>query len=71
MYGVVLWSDPDARKAWEEVAKLTKPKKILLHDAFDGFSINHHEKNYKLLKAQRAEKGQLCLSSELNILAKP
>lgn len=62
-------TDPDARKAWEEVAKLTKPKKILLHDAFDGVSINHHEKHYKLLKAQRAEKGQLCLLSELNILA--
>ena len=63
-------TDPLARKAWEDIAKLTKPKRILLHDAFDGISINHHEKHAKLLKAQRAENGQLCLSSELNILAK-
>lgn len=62
-------TDPQARAAWTEVSKLTRPKRIILHDAFDGVSINHHEGNYKLLKAQRAERGQLSLLSELNILA--
>lgn len=63
-------TDPDAKKAWFELAELTKPKRIFLHDAFDGMSINHHEKNYKLLKAQRAENNQLSLSKELEILSK-
>lgn len=62
-------TDPGARKAWEEVCEITKPKRILLHDAFDGVSINHHEKNYKLLKAKRAERNQLSLMVELDILA--
>jgi len=63
-------TDPQARAAWTQVAELIRPKRIILHDAFDGISINHHEGNYKLLKAQRSEKGQLSLLSELNILAK-
>jgi hypothetical protein len=62
-------TDPKAKKAWFDISQLTSPKRILLHDAFDGMSINHHEKHAKLLKAQRAENGQLSLSSELEILA--
>lgn len=62
-------TDPDARKAWEDVSRLTKPKRILLHDAFDGISINHHERHYKLLKAKRAEAGQLSLLTELQTLS--
>lgn len=63
-------TDPKARQAWFDVSKRTSPKRIILHDAFDGMSINHHEQHYKLLKAKRAEKGQLSLSEELKILAK-
>ena len=62
-------TDPGAKKAWFDVSKLTKPKRILLHDAFDGISINHHERNYKLLKAKRAENNQLSLQNELSILS--
>jgi hypothetical protein len=62
-------TDPAAKKAWFEISQLTRPKRILLHDAFDGISINHHEKNYKLLKAKRAESNQLSLQNELEILA--
>lgn len=62
-------TDPEAKKAWFDISNLTKPKRIFLHDAFDGTSINHHENNYKLLKAQRAEKNQLSLDKELEILA--
>jgi hypothetical protein len=62
-------TDPGAKKAWFDVSKLTNPKRILLHDAFDGISINHHERNYKLLKAKRAENNQLSLQNELSILS--
>ena len=62
-------TDPTARRAWEEVSLLLKPKKIFLHDAFDGLSINHHEENKHILKAKRAETGQLSLESELKGLA--
>lgn len=63
-------TDPKAREAWFAVSKETRPKRIILHDAFDGVSINHHEQHYKLLKAKRAEKGQLSLEEELKILAR-
>lgn len=63
-------TDPNARKAWEEVAKELKPKKIILHDAFDGMSINHHEEGKQLLKAVRAEEGQLFLDCELSNLSR-
>jgi hypothetical protein len=63
-------TDPSARKSWFDVSKETKPKRIILHDAFDGLSINHHESHNKILKAKRAEDGQLCLKEELKILAR-
>jgi len=62
-------TDPLARAAWEEISKKIKPKKIILHDAFDGRSINHHEDGKHILKAKRAEKGDLCLEQELIGLA--
>jgi hypothetical protein len=62
-------TDPDARRAWEEISLLVKPKRIILHDAFDGLSINHHEDHQQLLKAKRAEAGQLSLGSEIKGLA--
>jgi hypothetical protein len=57
-------TDPLARRAWEEVSKEMKPKKIILHDAFDGLSINHHEEKNQLLKAKRSKLGQLSLENE-------
>ncbi len=62
-------TDPLARKAWFDVSAATNPKRIILHDAFDGMSINHHEKNYKILKAKRAERGQLSLEEEFKTMA--
>lgn len=63
-------TDPGARKSWFDISKDLNPKRIFLHDAFDGLSINHHESHNKLLKAKRAENGQLCLKDELEILAR-
>lgn len=58
-------TDPQVIKATTEMCQLLKPKNIILHDAFDGLSINHHEENFKALKAVRAMKGQLSLLQEI------
>lgn len=63
-------TDPAAVKCWDYIAKLTKPNKMVLHDVFNGLSINHHEKDQLILKAQRAEMGQLSLRQEVLGLAK-
>lgn len=62
-------TDPAARKCWEEVCKLLKPKYLVLHDAFNGLSINHHEEKNTILLAQRAMEGKLVLKHEVKELA--
>ena len=62
-------TSPTAAKAWYEVATLLKPKRIVLHDLFNGMSINHHERNSLLLRSQRADHGQLDLRSEFKQVA--
>ncbi len=44
-------------------------KHIVLHDAFNGMSINHHEEHNFLLRAHRANLGQLDLKAECKKLA--
>lgn len=61
-------TSPSAKAAWFDVASVLQPKRIVLHDLFNGLSISHHEKNMHILKAQRAEAGQLDLRSELKIV---
>jgi hypothetical protein len=63
-------TDPVARRCWEEVCKLLKPKYLVLHDAFNGLSINHHEEYNTILLAQRAMEGKLDLQREMKDLAK-
>jgi hypothetical protein len=63
-------TDPIARDCWISVMKHLRPENLVLHDAFSGVSINHHEANYKILKAQRASAGQLSLQEEVKALAK-
>lgn len=62
-------TDPQAKKCWEEVSHLVKPKSIILHDLFDGRSISHHEDKDQILKAQRASRDELCLEKELMLVA--
>lgn len=61
---------PMAKKVWEDICKVLKPKKLVMHDLFDGASINHHEAHNIDLKAKRARSGQLDLEEELKIVAK-
>lgn len=63
-------TDPDARECWEEVMRTIKPKKVVLHDLFDGRSINHHEEKDIILRSQRSNREELCLDLELQSVAK-
>lgn len=63
-------TDPGAREASRQMSVLLKPKRTILHDLFNGISINPHEKDHKILRASRAERGQLSLEQELVGLAK-
>ncbi len=63
-------TDPVVEGCLREAATELGVKKIILHDAFNGMAINHHEQNYKLLKATRALQGQLSLAQELSGLAR-
>lgn len=63
-------TDPTAKKAWREVIDLVKPKKLFVHDGFNGLSINHHERDRQIRRAILAKKGLLNLESELSAFAK-
>ena len=56
--------------AWMELITEVKPEVLVLHDVFDGHSINHHETNKHLVKALRAIRQQSSLDKELSNLAK-
>lgn len=63
-------TDPTAVKAWKEVINIVKPKKLFIHDGFNGLSINHHERDRQIRRAVLAKQGLLNLESELKALAK-
>jgi hypothetical protein len=42
-----------------------RPKHVVLHDVFDSYSMNHHDKGRFLLRASKANLGQLSLRDEL------
>jgi hypothetical protein len=62
--------DPSARKSWYSIIKTVKPKHIVIHDVFNGLSINHHEEDDIILRAQRAMSGQLNLREEVEMMVK-
>lgn len=59
--------DPSAVKAWEEVAKVTGAKTVVLHDMFNGQSINHHEQHNIIKRAQHSKENKLSLKRELEV----
>jgi hypothetical protein len=61
---------PMSKLVWDDICRTLKPKKLIMHDLFDGKSINHHEANNIDSKAKRAESGQLNLREELNLVAR-
>lgn len=58
-------TDPLVAETWKTLARIIKPAKIFIHDGFNGISINHHEENNHILRAQRALNQQLSLEAEL------
>jgi len=63
-------TDPKVVKAIKELAIKLKPKRIILHDVFNGMSINPYEKDNSTLKCIRAEAGKLDIKEELAGVAK-
>ncbi|VVB82550.1 Uncharacterised protein [uncultured archaeon] len=59
--------DEKAVKATYEMIETFKPKRIFIHDFFDGFSINHHEKDNFLRRKREFNKGRLSLEDELKM----
>ena len=58
-------TSPIAKRCWQEVCEQLKPKSIILHDLFNGMSINHHIDNNIVTRAQIAKQGLLDLGMEL------
>nr|MBA4405399.1 hypothetical protein [Nanoarchaeum sp.] len=60
-------TDPDVRAETFEMIQRYKPKVVVIHDFFNGYSINHHDKNDKVKLAQNRDK--LSLEDELRLAA--
>jgi hypothetical protein len=57
-------TDPLVRQCTEEMLTMFKPKKVALHDTFNGKSINHHEELNTIAKAQHFMHGVPSLEQE-------
>lgn len=62
-------TDPSVMKCTFEMIKQFQPQAVVLHDAFNGLSINHHEEGNQIMKAIRASQNQLSLENEFKGLA--
>ena len=60
---------PMSKAVWKDISLKLKPKMLVMHDLFDGRSINHHEEGNVDSKAKRAMSGHLNLSDELKLVA--
>lgn len=61
---------PMAKQVWKDISLKLKPKSLVMHDLFDGRSINHHEAENIDSLAKRAELGHLNLEEELKLVAR-
>ncbi len=59
--------DGKAMEITHQMIKKFCPRKIFVHDCFDGYSINHHEKENSLMRAREFGKGRLSLEDELRL----
>jgi hypothetical protein len=48
-----------------DMINVLRPKHVILHDVFDAYSVNHHDIGKHLLRASKANLGQLSLYQEL------
>jgi hypothetical protein len=62
-------TDPVVVKCTEEMISELKPRTLVLHDAFNGLSINHHEDHNLVAQAIRYKNSQLLLKDEIQKFA--
>ena len=55
--------------AWEKLVKDLKPKNLVIHDLFDGVSVNYHYKDNIIYKSLLAEMGNAGLEDELYVVS--
>lgn len=60
--------DKEAVDVSFELASRINPEKIILHDVFNGTSVNHHEQKDPFKLLEREEAGQLSLKKEIKQL---
>ncbi len=65
--GDIHWGDEDPRsiQANYEMIDFFKPKRVFVHDFFNGHSVNHHERDNALIRAREFKRGRLDLAAEL------
>jgi hypothetical protein len=56
-------------KVSEDIINELQPKRIFLHDVFNGYSISHHEKNDIITRALKTQESGLSLSREFTEVA--
>lgn len=61
-------TDPAVAAALTDLTKKIKPKRWVLHDIFDGLSVNPHTLGKGIVRAKLAEAGRLFLEDELKQL---
>lgn len=63
-------TDESVKTALKEIIDQVKPKGLVLHDVFDGKSINHHEKKKKITRIKIFRENKLSLEQEIKFLVK-
>lgn len=58
-------TDPFFLATLREVILKMRPEELILHDLFDGLSINHHEAGKSVTRSKRYQNGDLDLTREL------
>jgi hypothetical protein len=58
-------TDPETMRANYEMIDHFKPERVILHDTFNGHSINHHERNNRMSQIRAFNEGHLSLEGEL------
>ncbi len=68
--GDIHWGEHEQKtiEANYEMIDFFKPKRLILHDFFNGGSISHHEANKPLYRAKKYNSGGLILEQELKSL---
>jgi hypothetical protein len=62
--------DPIVIKKTLELMKKVKPDHVVLHDVFDGMSINHHELNDPFAQFKKEQEGTNSLKTEIEAMLK-